>query len=423
MAQGFNKQFCTGKDSMKYLRRRSKRADTNIKQVKSFDTSMVKSKEDFMNIIGLGMKGSLKKDNVKENNNVIVMKKIKISPLTMLNLKKCSVVIVAERCSICKLPFKCISDVVFHKIMRHGNDPVVNDSFLSNLFTKKQCFNIRRKRLQNTNNNNNLFRLKLRIGEEIISEISMNRKHLKVPNSSSFLPKIKAVKSQKNDDSITFKNDSKSNIVGIDSFDSTRNHYKDYVVDVQPFHRIQTFYDSPLNEDCRQNDCRNRSKLSLDVKNKNLTFSNNETVFSTKLSCVRSLSEDNIINNNNNSNISNNIATFDKENTLNKIQSVKRVCNVNPSLEATEMHLTSCTENENKNKKDDNDDDEEIQEILRITRRRRTNNNNENIRYRLDPPINEDSLLFDPEDELTIMREKRYHTMIYYHNSFRHLIP
>ncbi|XP_014615608.1 PREDICTED: myb-like protein D [Polistes canadensis] len=301
-------------------------------------------------------------------------------------------------------------------MMRHGNDPVISDSyFQSNIFTKKQCLNIRRKRSQNTNNNN-LFRLKLRIGEEIISEISMNRKHLKVPNSSSFLPKIKTVKSQKNDDFITFKNDSEGSVVGIDSFDSTRNHYEDYVVGVQPFNRIQTLHDSLLNEDFRKNDNSNHSKLFLGVKDKNLTFSNNETVFSMKLSCVRPLSEDTIINNNKNSNIFNNIAsisesnTFGKENNLAKTQSVKRVCDVNPSVEATEMHLTSRTENENKNKKNhDDNDDEEIQEILRITRRRRTNNNNENIRYRLDPPINEDSLSFDPEEELSIMREKRYH--------------
>ncbi|XP_043503456.1 putative uncharacterized protein DDB_G0282133 [Polistes fuscatus] len=300
-------------------------------------------------------------------------------------------------------------------MMRHGNDPVISDSyFQSNILTKKQRLNIRRRRSQNTNNNNPL-RLIFRIGEEIISEININRKYLKVPNSSSFLPKIKAVKNTKNDDFITFKNDSESSVVGIDSFESTRNHYEDYVVGVQPFNRIQTLQHSLLNEDFRKNDNSNRLKLFLGVKDKNLTFSNDETVFPIKLSCVRSLSED-IINNNNNSNIFNNIAsisesnTFDKENTLTKTQSVKRVCNVNPSAEATEMYLTSCTENENKNKRNhDNNDDEEIQEILRITKRRRTNNNNENIRYRLDPPINEDSLSYDLEEKLRIMREKRYH--------------
>ncbi|XP_047347312.1 uncharacterized protein LOC124948146 [Vespa velutina] len=437
MAQRFRKKFNAGKDSMKYMRRRStKRAVRSIKEIKLFDTSMVNNKEDFMNIIGLEMKRQEIENNVERNNNVIIKEKNeekeeeeeeeeegeedgKENSLDTLRIRKCSVVIVAERCKICDLPFKCKSDVIFHTVMRHGNDPVISNNYTgTDAVTKKQRLNIRRRKTPN--NNNNFFRLKIKIGEEIISDITINRKHLKILNSSSsstsnsssfFPPKIINPENRKNEDSIMVKNNSESSLLGIDYFGSTKNHYENYVMGVQPLNRIHMLDDSLLNEGFRYNDDGNRSKHVIDVENKNTAYCNEETVFF-RLPLLCSLPKDIKIKNNENSYITNTSSidecnTFNKENTVAKTQLVKNIVNVGQSMVPTEMHLESLKEDENKV------DDDEIQEILRITKRRRTNNNNDNIIRKLDSPLNRERMLLpDSEEEFINMREKGYHLCI-----------
>ncbi|KAL2739526.1 anaphase-promoting complex subunit cdh1-like [Vespula maculifrons] len=431
MAQRFCRKFHTDKDSMKLMRRSlTKRTVRGIKKVKLYDTSMVNNKEDFMNIIGLEMKRQIVENNMERNNNVIVKKKNEEeeeeeeeeeNSSGTLRIRKCSVVIVAERCKICDLPFKCKSDVIFHTVMRHGNDPIVSNYYTeTNTVTKKQRSNIRRRK---TPNNNNLFRLKIKIGEEIISDITMNRKHLKILNSSSgsnsasssyFPPKIIDPENRKNEDSIKLKNNSKSRLVGIDCFGSTKNHYKDYVMGVQPLNHIHMLDDSLLNEGF-QNDDGNRSKHVIDVEDKNTAYCNDESVFF-RLPLLCSLSKDIMIKNNENSYITNISSigernTFDKENIMAKTQSVKNIVNIDQSVKVTEMHLTSDKEDENKvNDNNDDADDDEIQEILRITKRRRTSN--ENVIRRLDSPLNKDRMLSDSKEEFINMREKRYHLCI-----------
>ncbi|KAL2716542.1 hypothetical protein V1478_014218 [Vespula squamosa] len=433
MAQWFRRKFHIGKDSMKHMRRSlTKRAVRRIKEVKLYDTSMVNNKEDFMNIIGLKMKRQQVENNVERNNNVIVKKKDeeeeeeeeKENSSGTLKIRKCSVVIVAERCKICNLPFKCKSDVIFHTVMRHGNDSVVSDHYIeTNTVTKKQRSNTRRRK---TPNNNNQFRLKIKIGDEVISDITMNRKHLKILNSSStpssfFPPKIIDSENRKNEDSIKAKNNSKSSLVGIDCFGSTKNHYKDYVMGVQPLNHIHMLDDSLLNEGF-QNDDGNRSKHVIDVQDKNTAYCDEETVFF-RLPLLCSLSED-MINNNKNSYITNissigECNTFDKENIVAKTQSVKNV-NIDQSMEATKMHLASRKEDDNKvdDYNDDDADDDEIQEILRITKRRRTNNENV-IRKLDDSPLNRDRMLPDSEKKMYQYEEEgisimHIHSMIYH---------
>ncbi|KAK2577985.1 hypothetical protein KPH14_008417 [Odynerus spinipes] len=399
MAQRSRRHLHAGRVSMK-CSRRSKRGGSRIEEVKCCDTSMVESKESFMKIIGLEMKKQEEEEKEKETtkeDDTIIQKNT--NPKTTLRLRDCSVVIIGETCKICALPFKSISDVIFHTEMRHGDGFTVCGKYFEAKMDgskEKRNMTVRRRRESNGNNNGNQLRVTLKIGDEIISEISMNRKHLKIHPSAEVAEPVPLVDSDRG--LTTLKNDYKSSVLGIDSFVSGKNHYDDYVISVQPLNRTHNRAprSSVLPEGIQHDGNGNYAQDTCGIENKN-----SRSVDSLLERLPRwSLHPDDAVcnnNNNNNNNKNSNVKDStgnecnmsDKENESTKTQPVKNVTDVTSPLQSAAADLSPCQLH---------NDDDEIQEVLRITRRRWTNNH-ANIKRKLEYPIRLGSVLSDNERE------------------------
>lgn len=394
MALPFRSHLHAGRLSMKYSWR-SKRGGRRKEEVKYFDASMVKTKEDFMKIMGLKMSLLM---NVKEEDAMVERKSVYST--ASLRIRECSVVIVGENCNICGLLFKSISDVIFHTKMRHGDGFSVCGKYIkaSMAENKEKCdANIRRRRT--SNDNGNKLRVKIKIGDEIISEISMNRKHLN-RRGSAVRTKIAHHEESNEVVSTTLKNDYKSNVHGIDSFVSSKNYCGDYVMSVQPLNHAhqRAHCNSPLLEGSPLDGNSNYVQATRDSEDSEIQKTNMDLLMETSLRCNLSFRRDIIYNNNNsnkknnndnnnsdnsnngiiinydtddnndNNNNESNIRDFlicegnmsDKENESERGRPVKNFMNVETSMQDAETNLPSLQTN----------DDDEIQEILRITRRK-----------------------------------------------------
>ncbi|KAG7204580.1 hypothetical protein KM043_005001 [Ampulex compressa] len=177
-------------DSSKYLLRKVVKVGENKRRrSRCLDTSEVRDKEDFLCSMGLQMRRRPYESNVKEN----IGKCRKITMPAGVKLRECKVVIKGVQCGICGKNFKCKTDVHVHSSWRHGKclnaivdgfEPdnrstlvkkceICEERFERDIEKRMHMKKLHRSKAQK-------LRLILKIAGEVITEIDVKRKHLKI---------------------------------------------------------------------------------------------------------------------------------------------------------------------------------------------------------------------------------------------------
>ena len=190
MAPHIQRDYNAIGDPGRYSLRTLRHGEKNCFQSHIFDVSKINSKEDFFRCIGLQMKRFQYKYRMSNSDRKI--KKINIP--SGVTLRDCSVIILGNTCKLCGKCFKCKIDLNKHNLLKHQtHEKLGNTTVKETQCTEKEieiCKNFPKslnhsiiKASKNfATKEHKKLRLTLKIGEEIIAKISVNRKHLKKDN-------------------------------------------------------------------------------------------------------------------------------------------------------------------------------------------------------------------------------------------------
>nr|XP_031843427.1 uncharacterized protein LOC116431732 [Nomia melanderi] len=173
--------YHSAEEPSRYSLRVLKRSEKSVSQADHVDASKINRKEDFLRCLGLQMKtfqcvyiASDGVHDIKARNNT-----------NGLKLRNCSVVILGVTCQICGKCFKCKTDVNVHMALKHGKCSekketrfIQGNSEVCQKFSEVSQFQSVTKKNPRTR-----LRLILRIGDEVVTDISLKRKHLKSKKS------------------------------------------------------------------------------------------------------------------------------------------------------------------------------------------------------------------------------------------------
>ncbi|XP_060813888.1 bromodomain-containing protein DDB_G0280777-like [Bombus pascuorum] len=190
MAPHIQRDYNAIGDPGRYSLRTLKHGEKNCFQPYTFDVSKINSKEDFFRCIGLQMKRFQYKYRMSNSDRKI--KKINIP--SGVTLRDCSVIILGNTCKLCGKCFKCKIELDKHNLLEHQtHEKFGNTTAKETQCTEKEieiCKNFPKSLnpsvIEASKNfatkENKKLRLTLKIGEEIIAKISVNRKHLRKDN-------------------------------------------------------------------------------------------------------------------------------------------------------------------------------------------------------------------------------------------------
>ncbi|XP_003491088.1 putative mediator of RNA polymerase II transcription subunit 26 [Bombus impatiens] len=190
MAPHIQRDYNAIGDPGRYSLRTLRHGEKNCFQSHTFDVSKISSKEDFFRCIGLQMKRFQYKYRMSNSDR----KTKKINIPSGVTLRDCSVIILGNTCNLCGKCFKCKIDLDKHNLLKHQtNEELGNTTVKETQCTEKEieiCKNFPKslnhsviKASKNfATKEHKKLRLTLKIGEEIIAKISVNRKYLKKDN-------------------------------------------------------------------------------------------------------------------------------------------------------------------------------------------------------------------------------------------------
>nr|XP_033202520.1 bromodomain-containing protein DDB_G0280777-like [Bombus vancouverensis nearcticus] len=190
MAPHIQRDYNAIGDPGRYSLRTLRHGEKNCFQSHTFDVSKISSKEDFFRCIGLQMKRFQYKYRMSNSDR----KAKKINIPSGVTLRDCSVIILGNTCNLCGKCFKCKIDLDKHNLLKHQtNEELGNMTVKETQCTEKEieiCKNFPKslnhsviKASKNfATKEHKKLRLTLKIGEEIIAKISVNRKYLKKDN-------------------------------------------------------------------------------------------------------------------------------------------------------------------------------------------------------------------------------------------------
>ncbi|XP_033364127.1 putative mediator of RNA polymerase II transcription subunit 29 [Bombus vosnesenskii] len=190
MAPHIQRDYNAIGDPGRYSLRTLRHGEKNCFQSHTFDVSKISSKEDFFRCIGLQMKRFQYKYRMSNSDR----KTKKINIPSGVTLRDCSVIILGNTCNLCGKCFKCKIDLDKHNLLKHqANEELGNMTVKETQCTEKEieiCKNFPKslnhsviKASKNfATKEHKKLRLTLKIGEEIIAKISVNRKYLKKDN-------------------------------------------------------------------------------------------------------------------------------------------------------------------------------------------------------------------------------------------------
>lgn len=190
MAPHIQRDYNAIGDPGRYSLRTLRHGEKNCFQSHTFDVSNITSKEDFFRCIGLQMKRFQYKYRMSNSDR----KTKKINIPSGVTLRDCSVIILGNTCKLCGKCFKCKIDLDKHNLLKHQtNEKLSNTTVKETQCTEKEieiCKNFPKslnhsviKASKNfATKEHKKLRLTLKIGEEIIAKISVNRKYLKKDN-------------------------------------------------------------------------------------------------------------------------------------------------------------------------------------------------------------------------------------------------
>ncbi|XP_071858133.1 uncharacterized protein [Bombus fervidus] len=190
MAPHIQRDYNAIGDPGRYSLRTLRHGEKNCFQSHTFDVSKINGKEDFFRCIGLQMKRFQYKYRMSNSDRKI--KKINIP--SGVTLRDCSVIILGNTCKLCGKCFKCKIELDKHNLLKHQtHEKLGNTTVKETQCTEKEieiCKNfpksLNHSVIEASKNfaikEHKKLRLTLKIGEEIIAKISVNRKHLKKDN-------------------------------------------------------------------------------------------------------------------------------------------------------------------------------------------------------------------------------------------------
>ncbi|XP_006612675.1 probable basic-leucine zipper transcription factor Q isoform X1 [Apis dorsata] len=185
MAPHIQRDYHSIGDPSRYSLRTFRHGEKHCLQSHNFDVSKVNGKEDFFRCMGLQMKRYQYKYKMPNSDHKI--KKINIP--TGVTLRDCRVIILGATCELCGKCFKCKTDLNIHNSLKHqtrekihiaikGTQCTENDIDVWEEIPKSLNYTIESSKNFITKLHKKLH-LTLKIGKEVISKISVKRKHLK----------------------------------------------------------------------------------------------------------------------------------------------------------------------------------------------------------------------------------------------------
>lgn len=190
MAPHIQRDYNAIGDPGRYSLRTLRHGEKNCFQSHTFDVSKINGKEDFLRCIGLRMKRFQYKYRMSNSDRKI--KKINIP--SGVTLRDCSVIIMGSTCKLCGKCFKRKIDLNKHNLLKHQTDEKLGNTTVKEIQCTEKEIEICKNFPKSLNHSvieasknfatkeHKKLRLTLKIGEEIIAERSMKKKHLKKDN-------------------------------------------------------------------------------------------------------------------------------------------------------------------------------------------------------------------------------------------------
>ncbi|XP_031771394.1 bromodomain-containing protein DDB_G0280777-like isoform X1 [Apis florea] len=186
MAPHMQRDYHNIGDPSRYSLRTFRHGEKHCLQYHNFDVSKVNGKEDFFRCMGLQMKRYQYKYKMPNSDHKV--KKINIP--TGVTLRDCRVIILGATCELCGKCFKCKTDLNVHNSLKHqtrekihiaikGTQCNENDIHVWEEIPKSLNYTTSESSKNFITKLHKKLHLTLKIGKEVISKISVKRKHLK----------------------------------------------------------------------------------------------------------------------------------------------------------------------------------------------------------------------------------------------------
>ncbi|XP_061932087.1 putative uncharacterized protein DDB_G0271606 [Apis cerana] len=186
MAPHIQRDYHSIGDPSRYSLRTFRHGEKHCLQSHNFDVSKVNGKEDFFRCMGLQMKRYQYKYKMPNSDHKV--KKINIP--TGVTLRDCRVIILGATCELCGKCFKCKTDLNIHNSLKHqrrekihiaikGTQCSENDIDVWEEIPKSLNYTTIESNKNFITKLHKKLHLTLKIGKEVISKISVKRKHLK----------------------------------------------------------------------------------------------------------------------------------------------------------------------------------------------------------------------------------------------------
>lgn len=186
MAPHIQRDYHSIGDPSRYSLRTFRHGEKHCLQSHNFDVSKVNGKEDFFRCMGLQMKRYQYKYKMPNSDHKV--KKINIP--TGVTLRDCRVIILGATCELCGKCFKCKTDLNIHNSLKHqrrekihiaikGTQCSENDIDVWEEIPKSLNYTTIESSKNFITKLHKKLHLTLKIGKEVISKISVKRKHLK----------------------------------------------------------------------------------------------------------------------------------------------------------------------------------------------------------------------------------------------------
>lgn len=186
MAPHIQRDYHSIGDPSRYSLRTFRHGEKHCLQSHNFDVSKVNGKEDFFRCMGLQMKRYQYKYKMPNSDHKV--KKINIP--TGVTLRDCRVIILGTTCELCGKCFKCKTDLNIHNSLKHqrrekihiaikGTQCSENDIDVWEEIPKSLNYTTIESSKNFITKLHKKLHLTLKIGKEVISKISVKRKHLK----------------------------------------------------------------------------------------------------------------------------------------------------------------------------------------------------------------------------------------------------